>query len=203
MLDYMEYLETPATVGVAVVTMFFIMQIIGELIEFKGKAVPEIFKMRKFFARKKEEREILRKLPETLNKMNELINSFENHYSNDNIAKRNQWMNKVNEKLEHSDDIINKLDKKLDKNCKDTQSLLLDQKRNALIDFAANVSDGNSPVTKERFNRMFKLYREYENIIEENGLTNGEIDIAYRIIVEAYEEHMRNHTFLEDLRGWE
>ena len=38
----------------------------------------------------------------------------------------------------------------------------------------------------------------YENIITANGLTNGEVDIAIRIVREAYENHLRTHTFVED-----
>lgn len=33
-------------------------------------------------------------------------------------------------------------------------------------------------------------------------MTNGEVDIAIRIIKEAYENHMRNHTFIENIRGY-
>ena len=62
--------------------------------------------------------------------------------------------------------------------------------------------DDNAPVTREQFNRIFKMYEEYETIIESNGLTNGEVDVAFRIITESYENHMRNHTFIEDVRGY-
>lgn len=37
---------------------------------------------------------------------------------------------------------------------------------------------------------------------ESNGMTNGEVDIALSIIKESYEKHMRNHTFMEDARGY-
>ncbi len=33
-------------------------------------------------------------------------------------------------------------------------------------------------------------------------MTNGEIDIAYRIIKESYGQHMRNRSFIEDIRGY-
>lgn len=56
--------------------------------------------------------------------------------------------------------------------------------------------------TKEQFNRIFKIYEEYEVLIKANGMTNGEVDIAIRIIREAYENHMRDHTFIEDIRGY-
>ena len=74
--------------------------------------------------------------------------------------------------------------------------------RTAIIDFAARVVDENVPVTHEQFNRAFKLHKDYEAIIKANNMTNGEIDIAYRIIQESYENHLRNHTFIEDVRGY-
>ena len=89
------------------------------------------------------------------------------------------------------------------KNNKDIVSLLIDSKRNNIINFASNVIDENSPVTREQFKRIFKLYEEYEKIIKENGFTNGEVDIAFRIITESYEKHMKNHTFIEDIRGYD
>ena len=60
------------------------------------------------------------------------------------------------------------------------------------------MSDENIPVTREQFNRILKMYNDYERIIEENGMTNGEVDIAHSIIVKAYKKHMENHTFVED-----
>ena len=48
--------------GIVVILGFVIMQIIGELLEFKGKVVPEFIKIRKYFSRKKQERETLNAL---------------------------------------------------------------------------------------------------------------------------------------------
>lgn len=62
--------------------------------------------------------------------------------------------------------------------------------------------DENFAVTREQFNRVFKLYDEYEDLLKQNNLKNGETDIAYRIIKHSYETHMRNHTFIEDVRGY-
>ena len=42
----------------------------------------------------------------------------------------------------------------------------------------------------------------YEEIIKDNGLQNGEVDIAIRIIREAYENNLRNRSFVEDVRGY-
>ena len=62
------------------------------------------------------------------------------------------------------------------------------------------VSDENVPVTREQFNRILKMYNDYERIISENNMTNGEIEIAYSIIVKAYKKHMEHHSFVEDMQ---
>ena len=58
------------------------------------------------------------------------------------------------------------------------------------------------PATREQFNRIFKTHKEYEEIIEKHGLTNGEVNIAIHIIQEQYEVRMKNHSFIEDVRGY-
>lgn len=109
----------------------------------------------------------------------------------------------VNKKLAQDEQWIRELSQKLDKNNADTLALLIDSKRTQIIQFATLVADGKTPVTREQFNRIFKLYEDYEDIIKKNGMTNGEVDISYRIIKESYETHMKNHTFLENIRGYD
>lgn len=215
----MEFLNTPTKVMTIIVGVFLVIQIIGELLEFKGKVVPEFIKIRKYFARKKKERVALSKVTEmmgeyqqmqqTINNVNRLLADIDQHYSKDNIAMRDGWMKEVNEHIVDSekrrkeqDTLMRELSEKLDKNNDITLSILIENKRGSIIDFASRVIDENSPVTREQFNRVFKIYEEYEEIIEENELTNGEVDIAIRIIRESYERHMRNHTFIEDARGY-
>lgn len=202
MLNSMEYLGLPTTIIIIVVAVFLVIQCIGELIEFKGKAVPEFFNIRKYFARKKAEREILSSLPDTIKEVKKIVDDINRHYSEDNISKRDKWIDGVNKKLDANDELIRQLSEKIDENNKDTLSLLIESKRTAIIDFASKVSNTDAPITKEYYNRIFKMYQEYEDIISKNNLTNGEVDIAYRIIVESYEEHLSNHTFIEDIRGW-
>lgn len=215
MLNYIEYLNMPTKVTMGLVGILLFLQVIGEFLEFKGKVVPEFMKVRKYFARKKKEHESIAQLPAlieqfkqvpvTLEKVETLLSDVNQHYSTDNIAKRDNWMNWVNGKAIEYDNYgagLAELEKKMDKNNEITLSLLIDNKRNSIINFASHVIDEKSSVTREQFNRIFKIYREYEEIIKENELTNGEVDIAIRIIRESYERHMRNHTFVEDVRGY-
>lgn len=202
MMSYIEYLNMPTKVAIILVAIFLFMQIVGEILEFKGKVVPEFLKIRKYFARKKAEREMVAQASETLKSVKELLVEVEKHYNDDNIALRNKWMNDVDRKFEENDKLFKELNEKLDRNNEDTLSLLIDSKRNAIISFASCVIDENYPVTREQFKRIFKTHEEYEDIIRKNGLTNGEVDIAYHIITESYESHMINHTFIEDIRGY-
>jgi len=219
MLGYIEYLNLPTKLAIGLVLAFFIMQGIGEFLEFKGKVVPEFVKVRKYFARKKKEREALgkvsdlldeyRQMADTIQKTNELLADFDQHYSKDNIAKRDKWIEEVNDHITSSDKkraeqdkLMRELSNKLDKNNADTLSILIENKRNTIIDFSGRVADQSYPATREQFNRIFKMHKDYERIIEENDLTNGEVNIAMQIIQESYENHLRNHSFVEDIRGY-
>lgn len=202
MLNYIEYLNVPSQIAIALIAVLFVLQLIGEFLNFKGKAVPEIMSIRKYFARKKSERKVIRELPETIQDLKNIVNNIDKHYNADNIFMRDKWIDSVNSKLIMEDKLVRDLNKKLDEANKDIVSILVDNKRNTIIDFASRVSNSSVLVTKEQFNRVFKIYKEYEDLISKNGLTNGEVDIAYRIIVESYEEHLSNHTFIEDTRGW-
>lgn len=202
MLDYINALNLPEKVTAVLISLFAASQVIGEFLEFKGKTVPEIIKIRKYFARKKSEREILSKMPETIDKVNDLLNDVRKHYDDDNIAKRNEWIQDVENRLSQGTKHSEEINKKLDKHNDYIIMLIVENKRNIIIDFASRVTDESRYFTREQFNRVFKVYHEYEEIIKENGLTNGEIDIAYRIITEAYEKNLKNHTFVEDIRGY-
>lgn len=198
----MEYLGIPAIVIGAFVVLFLILQVIGEILEFKGKIVPEFLKVRKYFKRKKEERRKKKELLENVQKSLDEINA---HYSADNIAKRDEWMAWVNQRAEVYDTSVSEfaeLKETLITNNALTLDLYINFNRNRIIDFASKVINENIAVSREEFNRIFKVYNEYEAILEQHGKTNGEVDVAYRIIEEAYENHMKNHTFIEDIRGY-
>ncbi len=212
MITLLTQLNAPATIIIAAFGLFAVLQVIGELIELKGTMVPEFMKIRKFFARKRKEREAVRKvtdilstlqeMPETLKNVKRLLDNVDCHYNDDNISMRNDWIQSVNRKLEENDRFNKEISQKLDKNNADTLSLLIESKRNAILNFSDRVVDPRSPVTREQFRRIYKIHSEYEDIIKANNQTNGEVDIAVRIINEAYEEHLRNHSFIEDVRGY-
>ena len=206
MLNYIEYLNLPTKVALAIVTLFLILQIVGEIMEFTGKVVPEIMKIRKYFKRKRKEKE---EKEQTFEAVKKLLSDVNEHYSVDNIAKRDSWMCWVNERAKVYDntiveftDKISGVTRALNDNTKMTEEMFIQSSRDRIIDFATKVQDKNVLVSREEFNRIFKVYDKYEKFLETRKLTNGEVDINYQIIKESYEEHLRNHTFIEDIRGY-
>lgn len=202
MLNYIEYLNIPSKVAIVLVVLFFVLQVIGEFLSVKGKAVPEIINLRNYFARKKDERKMIHDMPEMISEMKSLLDDVKKHYNEDNIAMRDNWIKNVNQRLEENDRLVKDINNRLAENGRDITAILIDNKRNDIINFASHVIDENYMVTREQFHRIFRIYEEYEDIIKERDLTNGEVDIAQRIIQESYEKHMKNHSFVEDVRGY-
>ena len=206
MINYIEYLGIPLKIAIVLVAIFFAMQAIGEFLEFKGKVVPEFFKIRKWLTRRKREKA---EAAQTLKDVQVLLNDVNGHYSVDNIAKRDGWMQWVNNRAEVYDESIKQLREALTEvvqalkdNTKLTEEMFIQSSRDRIIDFATKTSNENVMVSREEFNRIFKVYAKYEKYLEEHKMTNGEVDINYQIIKESYEQRLRDHAFTEDIRGY-
>ena len=206
MINYIEYLGIPLKIAIVLVVIFFVMQAIGEFLEFKGKVVPEFFKIRKWLTRRKREKA---EATQTLKDVQVLLNDVNGHYSADNIAKRDDWMKWVNDRAEVYDESIKQLREALTEvmqalkdNTKLTEEMFIQSSRDRIIDFATKTSNENVMVSREEFNRIFKVYAKYEKYLEEHKMTNGEVDINYQIIKESYEQRLRDHAFTEDIRGY-
>ena len=131
------------------------------------------------------------------------------HYSADNISKRDAWMGWVNSRAEVYDNSIVEIKDNLamvtaalQDNSKLTEELFVQNSRDRIIDFGILVADGEKIISREQFHRIFKVHEDYEKFLKKRGLKNGETDIAMRVINESYATHMREHTFLEDVRGY-
>lgn len=204
MIAYLDYLNLPTKIGLGVVGLLAILQVVGELLEFKGKIVPEFMKIRKYFSRKKKERE---NIAQTMKDVQSLLNDVNGHYSADNIAKRDSWMKWVDDRAVAYDTFIKEMSDKfadvtkaLNDNTKMTEEMFVQQSRDRIIDFATKAGNKDVMVSREEYNRIFKVYDQYEKFLEDHKMTNGEIDVNYQIIKESYEERTRDHNFVEDIR---
>ena len=192
----------PAKIGVVIISLYVVMQVVGEILEFMGKVVPEFMKVRKIFARRKQER---KQTNETLQQVRMLLSDVNKHYSEDNITKRNEWMQWVNDRAKVYDASVAELTALKDtlaSNNELTLDLYININRNRIIDFAGKIAKEDAPVSREEFNRIFKTYHDYESILKKYKKTNGEVNVAMKIIEESYANHTKNHSFIEDLRGY-
>lgn len=220
MLDYIEYFGIPASIAMVLAVFFFALQLLGKILEVKGKAVPEILKISKYFKRKRKEKETLSKItdfvdeyktvPSTLEEVRTLLKDVREHYSEDNISKRDGWMQGVNDKFAdlyarqaERDEIDAQLNAKLDKNNAIILDLLIDNKRNYILDFTSKAADLSYPLTKEQYNRFFTVYDEYEEIIEKNNLVNGQVNVAHEVVSRSFETRLKNRAFIEDAHPYD
>lgn len=204
-------LGIPSSIAIGLVVIYGILQLIGELVELSGKVVPEFFKIRKYFQRKKKARQ---ENEQVIKEVKELLEHVHQHYSDDNIQQRNDWMEHVNQTMEWVTDqsvvydnsiseikaALQDATTALNASVDMTETMFIEMSRDRIIDFAEKVADPTRPVSREEFNRIFKVYNAYEVFLEEHHRTNGEVEVAHEIITEAYAEHMKNRTFTENIR---
>ena len=200
--DFFNLIGVPGWITIIVIGLFLVLQIIGELCELSGKIVPEFLKIRKFFARKKKEKKEQREL---LKSVAASITELHSFHTVEKINADNEWRTWVDNRIAIYDEALEKLnniEQVVNCNTDLTLDLYITVKRNRIIDFASRVANPNAYVSKEEFKQIFKIYDEYERTIQQHNLTNGEVDISMRIIRDAYQTHLTNHTFIEDIKGY-
>lgn len=210
MLEYIkflnDYINVPAKLIVSVVILLLCLQLVGELLEFCGKVAPGFMKLRKKAKEKLEKErkrdELLTAATEALKKANQKLDEFTALYDNDNLNKRNIWMRAVDTGISENKNDIHSLAEKMEKIYDISMKDHIEALRSVILNFANRVSDKNGILTHEEFRRAFAAYEDYEAFLKEHGLTNGQVDVAYRVISEDYADRLRNHEFLEDIRGY-
>lgn len=197
-----QQIGAPASIIIVITLLYIITSVIGCILDFKGKIWPEIINWRRWRRRKREEKEKQAKL---LADVQESLNEMKKHYSPEKIEERNTWMDWVNERAKVYDESVKELTKfkeTLEVTKELTLDLYININRNRIIDFAGKVINEDVVVSREEFNRVFKIYEEYEDILKKYNKKNGEVEVSIRIIREAYAAHLKNNTFIEDSLGY-
>lgn len=214
LLKGVEYLGLSGAIVAILVGVFIALQIIGEIIEFCGKVSPEFLKIRKYFSRKKKEKEETNQM---IQKCTTLLSEFNAHYNNDNITKRNDWMNEVNNSVKNNDQLVHTLDKKIDKILKSNEDLKaqnedlkaqnedlktqLDQVKSNVLENEAdrlrselfdcgNRCRRNIRLHPEEMDHMRDVYHKYSNVLHQNG--PGETEFKF---ITDYYNHQSFPTY--------
>jgi hypothetical protein len=200
-IEIMQWLGIPVAVITGIAILYVITSVIGCILDFKGKVWPEIINWRRWRRRKRDEKNAQKKL---LVDVQAALNEMKSHYSPEKIAERDTWMAWVNDRAKVYDASVKELTtfkESLEVTKELTLDLYININRNRIIDFASKVINDDIAVSREEFNRIFKIYDEYEEILNKYGKKNGEVEVSIGIIRGAYEVHMRNNTFVDDYRG--
>lgn len=213
LLESVDILGIPTIVTIILVGIYF-------LIDLKTKIFPEVISLKRYYEKKQEQKkqiqnernehkkmllDLQRSFVDMQSSVKSSIAEMQEHYSPEKIAARDAWMAWVNKRADIYDDALEKLillQEKLNENNEITLDLYINANRNRILDFARLAADDSALVSTEEFNRIYKINREYHNILEKYNKENGEVDTAMKIINEAYDYRVRNHSFIEDIRGY-
>lgn len=87
---------------------------------------------------------------------------------------------------------------KMSKGIENIESELLDnnleRKRKYILDFCSSLSNGQKQ-NKEAFNNVFKTYKNYEKILSDHNMENGQAEESIKFISEKYQEYLRDGNF--------
>jgi DNA-binding PucR family transcriptional regulator len=202
----LDFLGVPMTIAGVIVGVLLILQIIGKILECYGKIAPGFMRIFQRFSQKRKEKQ---EKVQVLQEVKRLLSDVNEHYSADNIAKRDSWMNWVNSRAVVYDNTIVEVTNKLaditqalKDNTKMTEDMFVENSRDRIIDFAEKAADYNIMLSREQFRRVDRVYQEYEKFLKDRGRQNGEVDIAYEAIQDGYKYRLQHHSFLEDVKGY-
>lgn len=200
-IDALKYLGTPMIVIACLLGLLFVLNVIGSILDFKGKVWPEIVNFRRWRRRKREEKG---KQEALLADVKTALDEMKVHYSPEKIAERDAWMDWVNGRTKVYDaaleDLLSMQDK-LKENNEITLNLYINTNRHRILDFARMVADDDALVSQEEFNRIYTVNEEYHQILNKYHEQNGEVDKAMKLIDEAYNYRLKHRSFIEDIRG--
>lgn len=100
----------------------------------------------------------------------------------------------IMEQLSSLTNMIKSLQKKMDEN---ELRKRIDGLRSTIISFATSLSNPQFRPSEDHYNSIFRKIEEYETILEEYGLENGQCSISMRIIEKHYSEAMERGDFLK------
>lgn len=111
------------------------------------------------------------------------------------LMKTIQSLTALQQKHEEYEKQSDRYDNELRKDLKTLTDMFVDKEINdyrwEIINFADKISNGKN-LSKEYYIHCFHTYERYEKIIEENGLTNGEVELSMEIINQSYKEKLKS-----------
>lgn len=119
-------------------------------------------------------------------------------YHQQSIQIRDGLERKIEEKTNGLDKKTDKIDEKitaivesLNVIQKSLVKITIETKRKNILDFCAALSNKQKQ-NKEAFNEIFRTYEDYERILKENDMENGQTEESMKFISEVYQQMLRD-----------
>lgn len=173
--------------GVLLVSICIVLIAIKYVVQLFEWFITKIGLETKTMRTRREERKLL---IDTANGLSELKKQHDkdiNEFLNNRLHDRDQSFS-IQKKLTESIDSINN---KLDEIRKENIEKDIDDIRWNILNFANKISEGKN-CNKDGYIHCLKIYQKYEQLIEQNGIQNGEVEISIKIIKDSYEEKLKN-----------
>jgi len=111
------------------------------------------------------------------------------------LLKTSENLIKLHDRHEKDIDKSDKRDEEIYNDIKKLTQMFIDKEiddmRWEINSFATKVAEGK-PCNKDSFTHCIHIYKKYENILEENNMENGEVEISMEIINDAYKQKLKD-----------
>lgn len=172
-IDLIKNLDTPLAIIVFTIILLFILYLIGSVIKHR-KDISNV--LNDWFNKKTRQNELINTIEENKQRIAE--------YEEKRVQDRQQSL-EIQKQLTDSIAVISeRLDKIQDSFIKNQ----IEDMRWKILDFANAIMNGNTNCYKDQFDNIIHLYDEYEYILEENNMTNGQVEESIKYIKEKYHE---------------
>ena len=111
------------------------------------------------------------------------------------LLKTSENLMKLHDRHEKDIDKSDKRDEEIYNDIKKLTQMFIDKEiddmRWEINSFATKLAEGK-PCNKDSFTHCIHIYKKYENILEENNMENGEVEISMEIINDAYKQKLKD-----------
>ncbi len=189
MLQNLAFLNTPTFIVLVLLLIIIVAEIVRGVTTIWGFVAPKLFGIKTKLQERKELDQMILGCQECIHKISETQDAI---VEQQNIDRSNsiKYDNRIREDMKMLHDEIGTVNKVV-------TNMQISNLRSRILNFAADLTDGKK-FTREAYDEILSDYKEYEDMIEANNLTNERVNISHSIILDFYKQSELNHEFLED-----
>ena len=195
-MEFVEFLQSwgvPAGIVTGILLLIAFLNFIYFLMDKGGKTVTGFLNIYKWFKDRRQQKQDLA----------DFLKEIKGHYCPENIEKRNDWMDWVNDRATMYDkavDELKALESVFQVNNKLTEDMYIQSCRTQIINFSYRVRDPQNRyrISRDEFDNIYEVYEDYEAFNRAHNRVNGKVDRAKETIDYHYHEYDQEHYFSED-----